>query len=1332
MSPEVLGTTIDPATGQVVVLTSGGGMLASEYTPPDMTQTTYNPSAGASAPSDVIPVGTVDPTINFGNPVPEVGTQLDDGRVWNGNTWVGPGTGVSDAGVTRIAQKQDIGSGKIEQTVSVSNLNTDVVKTAQYTVSKTSLTDSQKQDINTMIEQGSSALEISNYMDTVGISTSSNDYKTVLKAVAKFGNEDISEKEKEGAYHIYNEETGEFETYDKKTGKQVFVKLPDNQWILKSDLNDLKKNNPEYYQIAVTEGFDALQKQITADRTAYENYEAALSRLDKYKVTQKVSTAEFMTGNVGTVNYDIVGYLHDHPDDTKTLAAAGWDEETIQQAILFNANNTKLPDGKWIANDALAKLKRDSPDYLYKVATKQGYDALQNQIKQDYTLQNKALASLNSVKTGETQRNPVTGETRGSPQYDIAKYLRTGGNEQTLQEAGFTAESIQEAKDYNRDYYGIGLAANGKNTPKFTFGQYINGYYENKGWDTDGMARAFEYKSGGLNAMNAAEEAKWAKTAEGKAALAHYQEAYDDYTAKYGKKATVGSLTAPAAGLAFAPGYKILEPSQGVKQVTGLEWAVGGAQVALYALPAIGAIGGKAGAIATKVVSGSATGIFAYDQSQNWSKYSPGEKAASIGLDLLVLTPFIGSALSKVNISKVKIPTKTGEVVIWKGVDINGKPIIGISESKVVVGKSNIKVPEGLDVEGAYRPITKVETTIIADPAQMRKLGIPESEIAKVQQTLSDTRSFAGKKSAYTDKYLTPEEVKALNKDSVSVVFKEAATNKDVEMVYGSSTIRTQLEPSLRGWREPADIDIQLKLNSEDAAKFAQKLADELKITEGANNVRISKDSPTLIETYRDSEWHHAVDIHAKGEITEGAASTIDQAAGYGWVEDLAEPALKIKYPGVGEVEIMRLSESGKRKGIAIMRWFNKDDFVSLAKKQGKTEAETSDMLNQLGANDKEKFIAPEPKRMKDITDYYVILRTFKGEEIANAWAKTYGYDYDKLLAAGIKEPPQLVAWKMSPEAKGTVKGSPSITVITPEGIKVSPSLARIIDKPVTPSGNISISRNPKSPTVTINEASPSLNINTERSSYNAGKNISPSQSTAISEVSNSIKSPSAKTSSPAKTGSTSTSRPAGSVSIPAAMSPPEIKSPGSPKAQSPGSKPVSSSPGSPETSNPKSPPSEPFNPAYPYEGHSPGGTKGHQDNDKKQIPKIFPPGTVAWKQGIGWWVFTPPYQKPSDRLFVLTKPQGAEITSDAKTAAGTIQSYGGKPPSALAFDMGIMDVNVTKPPHKPSVNAGKQSIRFKRDKDGTYGSKKPKTAKSRKAGPYYTTGGMVSRRPIG
>lgn len=130
----------------------------------------------------------------------------------------------------------------------------------------------------------------------------------------------------------------------------------------------------------------------------------------------------------------------------------------------------------------------------------------------------------------------------------------------------------------------------------------------------------------------------------------------------------------------------------------------------------------------------------------------------------------------------------------------------------------------------------------------------------------------------------------------------------------------------------------------------------------------------------------------------------------------------------------------------------------------------------------------------------------------------------------------------------------------------------------------------------------------------------------------------------------------------------------------------------------------------------------------KRKLTAKEAAGTVAWKQGIGYWVIIPPYHLPSNRVFVLKKPKGIRITANARTAAETIQSIGGPAAADFDFNMGIVNVGVSNPPQRPSIQEGRRAIQFTRDKDKTYSGI---TIRQKKVGPYYSRGGALSRKPM-
>ena len=167
------------------------------------------------------------------------------------------------------------------------------------------------------------------------------------------------------------------------------------------------------------------------------------------------------------------------------------------------------------------------------------------------------------------------------------------------------------------------------------------------------------------------------------------------------------------------------------------------------------------------------------------------------------------------------------------------------------------------------------------------------------------------------------------------------------------------------------------------------------------------------------------------------------------------------------------------------------------------------------------------------------------------------------------------------------------------------------------------------------------------------------------------------------------------------------------------------------ETKQPPIRPEPPRTMARPGEPNTEGG----KPIGKLDLPDIkiepadrleYPKGTKAWRQGIGWWVWKPPYQE-KDREFVLSKPHGAEISVDAKTAIGTVQSFGGNAPIDNSFDMGIVDVKLKDPPVRPNKVKGRRALKFTRDPEDVYKGK----SGSKRIGPYHYKGGALSRKKL-
>ncbi len=133
--------------------------------------------------------------------------------------------------------------------------------------------------------------------------------------------------------------------------------------------------------------------------------------------------------------------------------------------------------------------------------------------------------------------------------------------------------------------------------------------------------------------------------------------AYNEYVKRYGLANWIKSAY-QSAGESMFPPARALRDDVTVGDITPLEWGMGAAQVALFALPAL-SLPAKAAAAAgasEKVVAGLYTagqgvsrtvqagigGMMTYDTVKNWGNMSEVEKVVSVAFDTLIL----GSALS--------------------------------------------------------------------------------------------------------------------------------------------------------------------------------------------------------------------------------------------------------------------------------------------------------------------------------------------------------------------------------------------------------------------------------------------------------------------------------------------------------------------------------------------------------------------------------------------------------------------------------------------------------------------------------------------------------------
>jgi tetratricopeptide (TPR) repeat protein len=1029
----------------------------------------------------------------------------------------------------------------------------------------------------------------------------------------------------------YNPQT-DFERLNERVGIQ---NLSLNEWVPKSELDKIRKASPNLYEVIKNDGIGVFNQIVTAiDNTSRAEYER---NIQAFETALKDTPPELqeaykqggidayekarvkLQGDYEKAKTEFENQLHSMPDELR-VAYRENGVDGYNKALKSWSKNNKIIGNQYMPIDDWNKL-----DIKYQtIAESNGFSAMTDTIKADLEKQSNAIKTMNKYKT-----------TKG---YDLLEAVRRGVDADTMKLAGFDEKAVKWAISSKQTSDVTGVALPGSD------------YWLQK----IGASSIFVTDDERLKILEKNPKAK-----------------FEPVLSQQSQVARKGVET--ASTLFFSPARMAL-PEITSKDISGLEYVVGGAQLATWTIPAL-----PKGII--PFASAGLSGIFGYSLAQNWSQLTPQQKAiGTAGVVLTALPAIIPLVKSAIPVA-VKVPTATGDVTVWRGINVKGKPVIGISEGKIAVGTGNIKYPKFEEIQSGYKPSTKIETTVMGTRKALKKMGVMEEDIIKVESTLNTRAMFAGKSSPYFTKQVAPEPIKSLSQEGVAEVFKASNNPKIVERVYGSYTMKNQLAPELRTWREPGDIDIQTTMPQAETEVFAKSLVQRLKKTEGANNVKISENTPTLIETKDAEGWHHAVDIHSRdvNPLASEPSEKLGTTGTYSFGMQVAEPAAKIKVPGIGEIRIMRLSETGKRKADAILH-FNPEGGV----------------------------IGPEPHRVKDIVDYYVIIRTYKGEKIANEWARAWGKSPEDLIKLAENNPVKLTAWELVP-TKMAGKGSPKLALtLSPELTEgISPSLASKITSPMALSSL---------PSGFIATASPSVRLSYSGALAYPSGSISPSLSLkspsikTLESPSLSLKSISVRTSASPEIGSTAIS-PSGSISPSSAFLPsPSPKASPSPSSYPKPSPSVSPSPkpkggGKPSpTPSPKpsistspSPSPTPVRTPSPKPITTTGRIKLRQFGKGESYDA--PQGTYTFKMGLYWVSIEPPYKTQGDVVLSVEPPNGAEVVSGQGSAYKTIQSLGGDGNVVLDLDYGAFDVRIDRPTRKPGKIG---AISFKRDSTNT------------------------------
>jgi len=937
----------------------------------------------------------------------------------------------------------------------------------------------------------------------------------------------------------------------------------------------------------------------------------------------------------------------------------------------FEDSHIKLPDGKWINKEDFNVL----PNRYQSIGKKNGFDAILVAIEADKTRQDTIVATLD-------KKYQIDGG------YNLPLALKDKAvTESDLDFVGFEKPSVVRAVSAVKASIDTNIAVAGeRNWLNIRTGKvYTDSEYKK-------LVQDFESQRDTLVKAGKMYSPEWDKLGthpENETALA---------------PASARRLGVQLVSF-IAPATRAALPEYTIKDISAVEWGLTGVNVALIGTAfAPGAImASLAGKGIITGVSATGAGFLGYNTAKNWADLSPVQRTIGVAGTILYALPLMITVGRGVKISSVKIPAIEGQAVsppTWKGLSVFKNPVIGKSGGKWVIGARDITLPEAKLIMDGYKPELTLDTKVFANPTVLAKAGFSQTQIKYLSDSLKARNLFAGKKVPYLAKDVLLQPTAYIDGDEMAVFLRQIGRYntkvKNVDMLYGGTTIRAQLASELRGWRQIHDLDMHTTFTLQEAQKFVNETLAILKRLPSKHQYRISPTSPLRIEKLVQGKWEHMNDLKSafidpKLQISEVAVSKLDTTGTYSYGRLVAEPAITVKYPGIGKIDIMTLSESGVRKADTILR-------------VRQTEIGTAFRPPARGI--------AAPGVPKDAADFYVILQTFEkggilklgiADDWLASWAKAMGYTeaqlpklFPNLKKAAIEvasnSPSNLTGYRFTPasSAKVSVGATPTIAIQVPSslGASVSASLARKISTPVSLYALSSTAR--ASISSTVAEAVPSgyptmVSISTM-------KGLSPSEKANISASVQRISPKVSPQPSPA---------PSPLIS-PQLVSVKPFPSPSPKPSPIPSPKP-SPIPPSPKPSPGPIPPSPKPSPVLPLVPEPvPGKPPLPVILPKKKVePKIAEvrvgKGAICWRQGLWWYKIVAPYKKKSDVSRSKHPPLGTEVVKGSRSAYKTIQLLYGRAPSwLLTLDMGIQDIIIDKPTRK----AGRKSaIKFKKDR---------------------------------
>jgi len=343
------------------------------------------------------------------------------------------------------------------------------------------------------------------------------------------------------------------------------------------------------------------------------------------------------------------------PEKYRNIAlTTGWramDTAMYRDRVTFEQNNVALADGQYMAKSDFSNLQTYDAKYgtnYSAIAQSQGFNAVQSAITADAVAVDSAIGKLTPYKTGDGY-NLFTARANGVSPTDMIL-------------AGFDQKDVQGVEDAYQTSIRTGTALPGDR-------KWINsktGYVVSDA-KLNEMVQKWQDKLDIL--IKERKTLNQILSQAGPDPRTNFQ-----LTPESQKRLTIEGVSM----FVFSPARALL-PEVQLKDISKLEWAVGGAQLATLAMPII-----PKGTV--PLVSAGATAIFGYSTAKSWNQLRTPEKVLGVLMTGLVATPAI-SAATKLTSAKLAGARANMENVFIKAVR---------SEIKLPVPKG--KAPTTLEV----------------------------------------------------------------------------------------------------------------------------------------------------------------------------------------------------------------------------------------------------------------------------------------------------------------------------------------------------------------------------------------------------------------------------------------------------------------------------------------------------------------------------------------------------------------------------------------------------------------------------------------------------------